>query len=599
MANGGAFGNPLTTGIALNFEVDMTPYRQMMQDNLQFAQTQAAERKKKQKEFQDILKNITYDDSKILKRRRDGARVQYAELISDAMKLHKSGDLAGIQNRIAEFTSGMNNLVDEKTKFNAYEDAVGEGKHWGNVGYIEAMNSPNEGETSDANIISKYSDYASYDPENQVFDMQAVPKADPISWANKVMQSMPLKSLESIKPEFIPETGEYRFDLSRVEDPEAFYEEMGKLWIGGGDSNNMTMKEMMGLSSDDLDGTGLLDNSIEFMRSIFKNKIGGERFSKKPVPKTTKPSYGFGDDAIGDVGFSGTTPSTVSTEAPTQAQKDQALNEAVTGSIQQYLDAAKAADPNNIEDELSKKITDGFLSLYELKMLVSGRRSAFGKEEVAIKTGGGDNLAFLDPTSPTFVQDLTDIVIEKGSNINEIEITPETTVTEFLTPESDAFTIQIAGGKTPKTDWKFPGGTTVVLAGDEGAVEVKLNNDVTLQGGKFQESAKFKDKNGQEDTYYNIMFPIEYQGNEGLYSDFFGDADALSQFKLKNRDQLPKSMYVKEDENMFNTLLTTVQTRDTRGKMNKSVLQKAMDKFMKPLSATGTSSAPSNPFAQP
>ena len=98
------------------------------------------------------------------------------------------------------------------------------------------------------------------------------------------------------------------------------------------------------------------------------------------------------------------------------------------------------------------------------------------------------------------------------------------------------------------------------------------------------------------------MFPIDYQRNEGLYSDFFGDADALSQFKLKNRNQLPRSMYVKEDENMFNTLLTTVQTRDTRGEMNKSVLQKAMDKFMKPLSTTGTSSSESeevsNPFEQ-
>ena len=87
MANGGAFGNPLTTGIALNFEVDMTPYRQMMQDNLKFAQTQAADIKAKQKEFKDILKNITYDDSKILKRRRDGAKVKYAGLISDAIKV--------------------------------------------------------------------------------------------------------------------------------------------------------------------------------------------------------------------------------------------------------------------------------------------------------------------------------------------------------------------------------------------------------------------------------------------------------------------------------------------------------------------------------
>ena len=33
------------------------------------------------------------------------------------------------------------------------------------------------------------------------------------------------------------------------------------------------------------------------------------------------------------------------------------------------------------------------------------------------------------------------------------------------------------------------------------------------------------------------MFPIEYQGNDDLFADFFGDDDALSQFKLKNRNQ--------------------------------------------------------------
>jgi len=285
MAKGGAFGNPLTTGIALNFEVDMTPYRQMMQDNLKFAQTQAADRKKKEKEFQDILKNITYDDSKILKRRRDGARVEYASLINDVINLNKNGDRGGVQNRIADFRSGMNNLVDEKTNFNLYEKAAREGKSWTSAEYINAMNGLNEGETSDESILKLYPDEIDYDSKSGTFASQAIPKADAMSWANKILQGRSLKSTNQ-KPEFVPETGEYRFPLSKVEDPEAFYKEMGALWLGGGESHVETMRRERGLTSDDLDGTGAIDNSTEYMRSLFQDKVEGERYGRPLAPKT-------------------------------------------------------------------------------------------------------------------------------------------------------------------------------------------------------------------------------------------------------------------------------------------------------------------------
>jgi hypothetical protein len=293
MAKGGAFGNPLTTGIALNFEVDMTPYRQMMQDNLKFAQTQAAERKAKEKEFQDILKNITYDDSKILKRRRDGARVEYASLINDVINLNKNGDRGGVQNRIADFRSGMNNLVDEKTNFNLYEKAAREGKSWTSAEYINAMNGLNEGETSDESIIKLYPDEIDYDSKSGTFASQAIPKADAMSWANKILQGMPLKST-NLKPELVPETGEYRFPLSKVEDPEAFYKEMGALWLGGGESNVETMRREMGLTSDDLDGTGAIDNSTEYMRFLFQDKVGGDRYGRPLADKGGGFSFNVG-----------------------------------------------------------------------------------------------------------------------------------------------------------------------------------------------------------------------------------------------------------------------------------------------------------------
>jgi hypothetical protein len=586
MAKGGAFGNPLTTGIALNFEVDMTPYRQMMQDNLQFAQTQAAERKAKEKEFQDILKNITYDDSKILKRRRDGARVEYASLINDAIKLNKNGDRGGVQNRIADFRSGMNNLVDEKTNFNLYEKAAREGKSWTSAEYINAMNGLNEGETSDESMISNFPDELNYDSKSGTFTSQAIPKADAMSWANKVLQGVPLKST-NLKPELVPETGEYRFPLSKVEDPEAFYKEMGALWLGGGESHVETMRRERGLTSDDLDGAGAIENSTEYMRSIFQDKIGGDRYSSPPRPTSAKTTYGFTDDNIGDVSFSGKPSSGVSTESSTPEQIKQARVDKITGEVQKYVTNAIAADPDDVEDNLAM---ESYLDPFGLAINVP---YTYGEEVEITTEDKKTSFGTFDPTSNTFVQDLTNIILENGTeSYLETQVgTPETTPEEFLTPKSDSFFANLAGGKKPTTDWMIPAGTTVILTGDAGAVEITTDNDMTLEDGKFQKAAKYKGKSGGTDTYYDIMFPIAKRDEKSYFTNLFNDANVLTEFKKKSPDQLPTSMYIKEDNGLFKSLLSVLQNKTNIGKMTEGSLQKAMDEIMKPMSTSGTTSS--------
>jgi hypothetical protein len=588
MANGGAFGNPLTTGIALNFEVDMTPYRQMMQDNLKFAQTQAAERKAKEKEFQDILKNITYDDSKILKRRRDGARVEYASLINDVINLNKNGDRGGVQNRIADFRSTMNNFIDEKANFNLYEKAAREGKSWTSAEYINAMNGLDEGETSDESILKLYPDEIDYDSKSGTFVSQAIAKADAQSWANKILQGRALKST-NLKPEFVPETGEYRFPLSKVEDSEAFYKEMGALWLGGGESNVETMRREMGLTSDNLDGAGAFENSTEYMRSIFQDKIGGDRYGRPLAPKTTKPTYGFGNENIGDVSFSGKPSSGVSTESSTPEQIKQGRLDYVTNELQGPYDVAKSKDPDDIEDAFGGE--GGLADVVESYGLTWDVPNSPFKQEVEITAGGVAHL--LDPTKPDFVQKVANLVISGGNEekIKVIASTPETTPEEFLTPESDSFFANIAGGKKPTTDWQIPAGTTVILTGDAGAVEVKLKNDMTFEDGKFQKAAKYKGKSGGTDTYYDIMFPIAKRDKDSYFTNLFNDANVLTEFKEKSPDQLPTSMYIKEDNGLFKSLLSVLQNKTNIGKMTEGSLQKSMDEIMKPMSTSGTASS--------
>lgn len=295
MANGGAFGNPLTTGIALNFEVDMTPYRQMMRDNLQFAQTQAAERKKKQKEFQDILKNIAYDDSKIHTRMRDDARNEYAATINDVIELNKKNDYGGIMNRIAKFDSKLNNYVDATSNFRAYEKASEDGKSWTDMNYINAYNNPEK--FDDSYLIENFSDVALYDKDAGVFSAQSIPKQDEVAFVNKYMQGMKDQFMRDDEGKikrsgFLSETGDYAYLKAKSQDPESFYQELGIAWLGGGANNVEHMRRKLGLKPEDLEGSidtpsGPMAKSAyyatEFMKGVAEPKMYSEELRR---PKT-------------------------------------------------------------------------------------------------------------------------------------------------------------------------------------------------------------------------------------------------------------------------------------------------------------------------
>jgi len=595
MANG-PFGNPLSTGIALSFEVDMTPYREMHKRKLLAAKEKEEDQKKKQQQYADILKNITPPDaSKIHKKYMPEVQNQYAELIDSAMGYINKNDMASLHKHMFEFDSNAKKAVQATENYKNYvnSDANKTFKS------IEAIRSMEDDNTSIGDIFDKYQNDVEYG-DGYLF-WATIERPDVLGNANKVLQGTEKMFMTDDAGNYIStgKVGPRGKELYRksIKDPDKFFENQATLLKNSAGGNRLLM-EYGGIKASQLDerqadGRQLRDVLADkYVRENLSPKVYGEEGLDPNVPRADKTDYTFGEDSIGDVAFSGTTPSGITSEAPTPEQEQQALTNELTSTIQRYLDDAKTADPNNVEDKLSDPITKNFLANYGLKMEVP---FTYG-EQVEVLTEGGTSLGVFDPTSQSFVQDLTNIVLEKGANVmdNTPNITPETTVEEFLKPESNAFTVQMAGGKTPKTDWSIPGGTTVILAGDDGSVEVKLRNDITLQGGKFQKAANYEDKSGKVDTYYDIMFPVEYQGNDDLFADFFGDDDALSQFKLKNRNQLPKSLYVKEDENTFNTLLSILQTRETKGKMNKSVLQKAMDKYMKPLSAAGTQSSGSS-----
>jgi hypothetical protein len=353
------------------------------------------------------------------------------------------------------------------------------------------------------------------------------------------------------------------------------------------------MRRNLNLKPEDLEGTidtpsGPVPKSLhyatEFMRKFAEPQMYSDVTGSPPATKSPKATYGITDKNIGDVSFSGKPSSKVFTESSTPEQIKQGRLDYVTNELQGPYDVAKSKDPDDIEDAFGGE--GGLADVVESYGLTWDVPNSPFKQEVEITAGGVAHL--LDPTKPDFVQKVADLVISGGNEgkVTKIASTPETTPEEFLTPESDSFFANLAGGKMPITDWQIPAGTTLILTGDKGAVEMKVNNAFTLESGKFQKAAKYKNKSGEAETYYDIIFPIELRDKESYFINLFNDKNVLTDFKKKNPDQLPKSVYIKQDNGLFKSLLSVLQNRSNVGTMTEASLRKAMDEIMNGSSGT-------------
>lgn len=126
MANG-PFGNPLSTGIALNFKVDMTPYRQMHARKMKRLDDQKKEKKRKSKELAGILSKVTLDEDKIFWRQHDNAKIQYADTIDKVSTMYNNEDYSGMYKAMNDFSMDMSNLMQENAVIKARDAQIAKG----------------------------------------------------------------------------------------------------------------------------------------------------------------------------------------------------------------------------------------------------------------------------------------------------------------------------------------------------------------------------------------------------------------------------------------------------------------------------------------
>jgi len=126
MANG-PFGNPLSTGIALNFEVDMTPYRQMHARKMKKLEDEKKEKKRKAKELAGILSKVTLDEDKIFWRNHDDARIKYADTIDKVQTMYNNEDYSGMYKAMNDFNMDMSNYIQSNNQIKARSTQIQKG----------------------------------------------------------------------------------------------------------------------------------------------------------------------------------------------------------------------------------------------------------------------------------------------------------------------------------------------------------------------------------------------------------------------------------------------------------------------------------------
>lgn len=113
----GAFGNPLSAGIALQMDTNkiFNDERQLRlaEDKLKMSKeaARAGQRKKDEKELAGILGKITSDDSKVWWRYQDDAKNSYANTIRDVSNAWKSGDYNSAYTKMNDHNVKMTGLV--------------------------------------------------------------------------------------------------------------------------------------------------------------------------------------------------------------------------------------------------------------------------------------------------------------------------------------------------------------------------------------------------------------------------------------------------------------------------------------------------------
>ena len=570
----GPYGNPLSTGIALNWEVDMTDYREDLKARkLEEAAKRKAQAKTKKAQA-DILKGITLDTSKVHERDRDQVSAMYAETIGDVMKLAETEQLGAIKVRQEKFERDVAPYITSLSSFNTYE------------GSDETKTYKDNQMARDWNDVDNITREEFFDKWGANVNLQkgaatfpVTNRIDLIGEINKRLQGVSKNvAYDSATGKPIQEgklpTGSVIYK-SEIDDPEGFIDGMTAWMLDQGMGAQYAVMGATGLKPEEFDektptGTQkLAQYTRDYVADIAGPKLYGTKQERAAQPRVAY-DFGFGKTGIGDVQFGATQASPVTSEYSTPEQRMNGIQnyyvEGISDVISKSLNQQDKDPENYFVDNLPKEIQDA--------MGKHGLRIDWDYDNnpnlISVVTDGGENVGKVDLKSGNAAQQIFEAIKSDAGDADLVDkapdyegmTTPEITQETHLTPIGDKFTAEIAGAKEPTATWSMKAGDVVYMVGDLTTKKVTLKNPLTLPDGKWQSATPYEDADGKDNVYYDIMFPVGYK--EVNLAKWFGGKDELSSFKKDNDKNLPVSILIPENRSTLGTLESVLSTKEVR-----------------------------------
>lgn len=584
MANG-PFGNPLSTGIALSFEVDMTPYREMHKRKLLAAKEKEEDKKKKQQQYADILKNITPPDaSKIHKKYMPEVQNQYAELIDSAMGYINKNDVASLHKHMFEFDSNAKKAVQATENYKNYVNSDAN-KTFKNIEAIRAMEDDN---TSIGDIFDKYQNDVEYG-DGYLF-WSTIERPDLLGNANKVLQGVEKMFMTDDSGNYIRtgKVGPRGRELYRksIKDPDKFFENQATLLKNSAGGNRLLM-EYGGINASQLDerqpnGRQLRDVLADrLVRETLSPKVYGEAGLDPNVPRTGKKDY-TRPGVMGKVQIAEAQTTPISREAFNIDEYRSGAQPVIESKVLDILKQQGSNNEKGVKAELENLLQD-LVRVEDVNDYLSDANliSVSTSDGTPVEIDLNDQAAAAKKISEV-LSGASDENLKAIGNKFEFEYAAPSSVIKDFEKTAQVSTF---GGDVRKS-YEMPKGE-IYMVGSKGAQVVKIRNAINVAGSLFKSFNR--DKDGK--VWHGIDFPVEEQSAiTSLLEQALG-RESIDDFIKSNG--IPKTFYVPETQKNVATFLTT----DSQGKLTPEFLDAELKKIG--VYGSGTQSSESSEVSNP
>ena len=566
MANG-PFGNPLTTGIALTFDVDMTPYDNMLKRNAAKAAEKAKADKDLLDKYNEYAKNITVDFDKIDYRLHDKARAKYAETLAELNKAVMNKDLHAANMLMMDSKQFNSNLVQRTTDLNEIFNQDPTKVYYNPE--IEKIWKDRSVPNDDKRIVEIISKYGSQDELIGSFK-KAPSRRNLKTDVDNLLKGAIRRLQPGDKPTMYLPTGEAVYEPKYTNKDEIRNQViMDYTSPQNIESTIYMLTEDYGISPSELQGKDIPETQEKLTDAINRvfdpiwSSIESEQYKSRFPKDTGKKDY-TRPGVMGKVQIAEAQTTPISREAFNINEYKSGAQPVIESKVLDILKQQGSNNEKGVKAELENLLQDlvnveDVNDYFSDANLISVSTSDGTPVEIDLNDQAAAAKKIAEVLSGASDENLKAI----GNKFDFEYAAPSSVIKDFeKTAQVSTF-----GGDVRKS-YEMPKGE-IYMVGSKGAQVVKIRNGINVAGSLFKSFNR--DKDGE--IWHGIDFPVEEQSAiTSLLEQALG-RESVDDFIKSNG--IPKTFYVPETQKNVATFLTT----DSQGKLTPEFLDAELKKI--------------------